>query len=65
VLTQVWFPGRYWDYVYTFDQAASWAVLARDLVLVALAATLVLPIGIRAREGAAARSPSRGRPART
>jgi uncharacterized membrane protein len=65
VLTQVWFPGRYWDYVYTFDQAASWAVLARDLVLVALTATLVLPIGIRAREGAAARSPSRGRPART
>jgi uncharacterized membrane protein len=49
VLTQVWFPNRYWDYVYTFDQAASWAVLARDLALVALAALLVWPIRATAR----------------
>jgi hypothetical protein len=55
VLTQVWFPGRYWDYVYTFDPAASWAVLARDLALVALAALLVWPL--KATERAAARSP--------
>jgi uncharacterized membrane protein len=41
VLTQVWFPDRYWDYVFTFDPAASAAVLARDLALVALAVTLV------------------------
>jgi uncharacterized membrane protein len=49
VLTQVWFPNRYWDYVYTFDQAASWAVLARDLALVALAVLLVWPIRATAR----------------
>jgi uncharacterized membrane protein len=54
VLTQVWFPNRYWDYVYTFDQAASWAVLARDLALVALAVLLVWPV--RATGRAPARS---------
>jgi hypothetical protein len=42
-LTQVWFPFRYWDYALTFDSTASWLVLARDLVLAALLAVLVLP----------------------
>jgi uncharacterized membrane protein len=41
VLTQVWFPRRYWDYVYAFDNAG--AVLARNLSLVALLVVLVWP----------------------
>jgi uncharacterized membrane protein len=36
VLTQLWFPFRYWDLAREFDALASWLVLARDLVLVAL-----------------------------
>ena len=43
LLTQVWFPQRYWDYVDSFHLAG--VVLARDLVLVALLAVLVLPFG--------------------
>ena len=41
VLTQLWFPYRYWDLVREFDPVASWLVLARDLVLVALLVVLV------------------------
>ena len=41
VLTQVWFPRRYWDYVYAFRGAD--AVLARNLALVALLVVLVWP----------------------
>jgi uncharacterized membrane protein len=41
VLTQVWFPRRYWDYVYAFHNAS--AVLARNLALVALLVVLVWP----------------------
>ncbi|HET9508856.1 MAG TPA: glycosyltransferase family 87 protein [Gaiellaceae bacterium] len=41
VLTQLWFPYRYWDLALDFDQAASWLVLARDLVLVGLLVVLV------------------------
>jgi hypothetical protein len=40
VLTQLWFPFRYWDLVREFDPFASWLVLARDLVLVALVVTV-------------------------
>ncbi len=54
VLTQVWFPRRYWDYVYTFDQLTSWTVLARDLALVGLVAVLAWTT---ARGRAPARSP--------
>jgi hypothetical protein len=43
VLTQLWFPFRYWRLVFSFDAPASWLVLARDLVLLALLATLVRP----------------------
>jgi len=43
VLTQLWFPYRYWELVFDFDGLASALVLARDLVLVALLAVLVLP----------------------
>lgn len=41
VLTQVWFPQRYFAYVDDFHLA--WVVLARDLVLVAVFALLVTP----------------------
>jgi hypothetical protein len=43
VLTQTWFPFRDWRLALEFDTAASWLVLARDLVLVALFATLIVP----------------------
>jgi hypothetical protein len=52
VLTQLWFPFRYWDLVREFDPRVSWLVLARDLVLVALLATLVRAL----------REPERGLP---
>ena len=48
VLTQLWFPYRYWDLALHFDAIASWLVLARDLVLVALLAVLSWP-ELRAR----------------
>jgi hypothetical protein len=41
VLTQLWFPSRYWELALEFDAVASWLVLARDLVLVALLVVLV------------------------
>jgi hypothetical protein len=40
VLTQLWFPYRYWELVREFDPRVSWLVLARDLVLLALLVTL-------------------------
>jgi uncharacterized membrane protein len=43
VLTQLWFPYRYWDLALGFDEVASWLVLARDLLLVALLVILVEP----------------------
>jgi Glycosyltransferase family 87 len=43
VLTQLWFPYRYWDLALQFDQAASGLVLARDAVLIALLLVLVEP----------------------
>jgi hypothetical protein len=43
VLTQLWFPYRYWDLALRQDAFASWLVLARDLVLVALVAVLAIP----------------------
>jgi uncharacterized membrane protein len=46
VLTQVWFPQRYFAYADNFELA--WVVLLRDLVLVALLAVLVTPRPARA-----------------
>jgi Glycosyltransferase family 87 len=43
VLTQLWFPSRYIDLVYGLDPRASWLVLARDVLLVALLVVLVWP----------------------
>ena len=36
VVTQLWFPYRYWDLALHFGALESWLVLIRDLVLVAL-----------------------------
>jgi hypothetical protein len=47
VLTQLWFPFRYWDLALHFDPRASWLVMARDVVLVGLLVTLVLPLRTR------------------
>ena len=66
VLTQLWFPFRYWDLVREFDPLTSWLVVARDLVLVALLVVvakaagdarevLVRPQGQAARPGFARR----------
>jgi hypothetical protein len=55
VLTQLWFPFRYWEWVRTFDGEVSALVLARDLVLLGLLAVLVWPLrpgpGARYRAG--------------
>jgi uncharacterized membrane protein len=48
LLTQLWFPYRYWDLALRFDEPASWLVLARDLVLVALLILLIEPSRSRA-----------------
>ncbi|HEV8602409.1 MAG TPA: hypothetical protein VGQ68_03335 [Gaiellaceae bacterium] len=40
VLTQIWFPYRYWALALRFDELPSWLVLGRDLVLIALVAVL-------------------------
>jgi hypothetical protein len=48
LLTQVWFPIRYFDLV-AFDPFPSWVLLARDLVLLALLAVLTAPARARAR----------------
>jgi uncharacterized membrane protein len=44
VLTQVWFPQRYWAYVGSFRLAG--VVLGRDLLLAMLLAALVWPVGV-------------------
>ena len=43
VLTQIWFPYRYWDLALAFDPVSSWLVFVRDLVLVGLLAVLAWP----------------------
>jgi Glycosyltransferase family 87 len=48
LLTQVWFPIRYWDLV-AFEAFPSWVLLARDLVLLALLAVLIAPVREPAR----------------
>jgi hypothetical protein len=44
VVTQLWFPYRYWDLALHFGALESWLVLARDIVLVALFAVLIWPL---------------------
>jgi Glycosyltransferase family 87 len=43
LLTQLWFPIRYWDLALRFAAFPSWLVFARDLVLLALLAVLLVP----------------------
>jgi 8-oxo-dGTP pyrophosphatase MutT (NUDIX family) len=43
VLTQAWFPQRYWDYALHFNGTTTAIVLSRDLVLLALLGVLLLP----------------------
>jgi 8-oxo-dGTP pyrophosphatase MutT (NUDIX family) len=43
VLTQIWFPYRYWDLVFELEPVASWLVPVRDLVLVGLLLVLAAP----------------------
>ena len=71
VLTQLWFPFRYWRLVAPLitagaepDAFASWLVLARDLVLLALLWTLAGP-ELRDTAARAARWPSRALSARS
>src|SRR5205823_13145118 len=47
VVTQVWFPYRYWRLALHFDALASWLVLGRDVGLLALLAVLVWPSRVR------------------
>jgi hypothetical protein len=58
LLTHRWFPYRYWDYALRFDDHVAALVLARDLVLVALAGVLAWPTP-RAREPARTTEPAR------
>jgi len=51
VLTQLWFPYRYWDLALRFEALPSWLVLARDLVLLALLAVLLWPLRDRDSDG--------------
>ena len=48
VLTQTYFPYRYWVFALHFDPAASWTILVRDVVLLALLAVLAWPGRFRA-----------------
>jgi hypothetical protein len=71
LLTQAWFPFRYWDLVAPLrtpgaepDALASWLVLVRDLVLLALLWTLAGP-ELRDTAGRAARWSARALPRRT
>jgi hypothetical protein len=50
VLTQLWFPFRYWDLVLHFRALPSWLVLLRDLTLVTLLAVLMWPERPRLRD---------------
>ncbi len=43
VVTQLWFPFRYWDLVLRFDPLASWLVFGRDLLMVGLLGVLLWP----------------------
>jgi hypothetical protein len=43
VLTQIWFPFRYFRLALDFESGLSWVLLARDLALVGLALLLAWP----------------------
>jgi hypothetical protein len=45
LLTQIWFPFRYFRLSLNFEAGLSWVLLARDLTLVALVVALVVTLG--------------------
>ena len=55
VLTQLWFPSRYWHLV-AFETGPSWLLVVRNVALVVLAAVLASAIGADARAPGRARS---------
>jgi len=55
VLTQVWFPFRYFRLALHFEAGLSWILLARDLALVAL--TVLLAFTLRRRDAIRPESP--------
>jgi hypothetical protein len=55
VLTQVWFPFRYFRLALHFEAGLSWVLLARDLALVAL--TVLLAFTLRRRDAIHPESP--------
>jgi hypothetical protein len=44
VLTQTWFPSRYFRLALDFEPGLSWLLLARNLTLVALVAVLAVTL---------------------
>ena len=50
VLTQLWFPFRYWSLALDFAAFPSWLVVARDLLLVGLFAVLAISLSRSERE---------------
>ncbi len=55
LLTQLWFPYRYWQLALHFGALQSWLVLVRDLVLVGLLLVLLAPLRHGDANGLAAR----------
>ncbi len=55
VLTQLWFPYRYWELALHFGALESWLVLTRDLVLAGLLVVLLLALRQRDPNGLTAR----------
>jgi hypothetical protein len=53
----VWFPGRYYDYV--FGGHLAWLVLARDLLLAGLLALLAYPEALPRLSHGSPRAPAR------
>jgi len=51
VLTQLWFPFRYWRLALSFDEISSWLVFLRDLVLLGLLCALAWPERVRVGSG--------------
>ena len=62
VLTQIWFPFRYFRLALDFEPTLTWLLLVRDIVLVALAGLLMLALRDRDADGLA-RSRASVRPA--
>jgi uncharacterized membrane protein len=58
VLTQLWFPYRYWDLALHFGTLESWLVLLRDVALLVLLWVVVRGLVERDSEGLTARRPA-------